>query len=86
MGRSILLGRTINGWAYDLNYEGNVAIVDHMINWLKKLNVNYMIREYSADKKLVDIVVDCDDDTFDILRDLEKDFEYDWSKGMALAY
>lgn len=86
MGRSILLGRSINGWAYNLNYEEDVAIVNYMINRLRKLNINYVIREYSTDKKLIDIVVDCDDDTFNILKDLEKDFDYDCGEGTALAY
>jgi dimeric dUTPase (all-alpha-NTP-PPase superfamily) len=80
MKKNKLFGRAINDWAIDLDYEDHVALFDYMIDWLKKLNINYEIEKSYHDENHVYIRVDCDDEMMDILRNLYEDFEYDWSE------
>lgn len=80
MKRTKLFGRAINDWAMDLNDEEHAALFDYMINYLKRLNINYEIQKSVLNENHVYIRVDCDDEMMDILRNLYEDFEYDWSE------
>ena len=80
MKKTKLFGRAINDWAISLEYEDHVALFDYMIDWLKKLNIDYEIEKRYHDENRVYIRVDCDDEMMEILRDLYENFEYDWSE------
>lgn len=78
--REKLFGRAINDWVLDLTMEDDAALVEYMLSYLDRLNIEYRIEKHVSNDNWIYIRVDCDDEMMSILRGLMADFEYDWDE------
>lgn len=72
--KKTIFGRSLSGWFYNLKDEKDAAIVNYMLGYLEAKNIKHKIMKSKSHEDYVDIRVECDDITFEILRHVENGF------------